>query len=178
MLLIADCPDSTCHFSLDLSNNNLNFSTFTSLLCCRWFYRHFAPVFGGRPTVLVTNAGTGTEMVTALTYGLNVIGVDSARTMIECAKKRLTQTVNALSLRKDLAAVPLDDLVKCAVTALPSVKLATPQKRRVTLINNDDMPSLFRLYHVMVNLPWTWPAGARKPVKPSTLKAGLRLHMM
>ena len=141
-------------------------------------------MFGGKPTVLVTNAGTGTEMVSALRCGLNVIGVDSARTMVHCAKQRLALTDNALKLRVDLAKSEFQDLEQLlsnVTKELPTAKLATPEKRRTINLSKDMMSPLYRLYHVVVNLkfaPIEKNGSLVKPLRPYILKAGLRLHIL
>jgi tRNA G10 N-methylase Trm11 len=148
---------------------------------CRWFCRHFQDPLGGNPSVLVTNAGTGTELMGAVLSGLNCIGVDSSRTMIHTAKKRLQSLVEAQENRLQLARKARENpdlvqLISAAVVQLPVTTLASPDKRRITALARDNLSSQLQLYHALVNCPWT----KRKPRKGVAyiLRAGLKLHIM
>jgi hypothetical protein len=154
---------------------------------CRWFLRHFQQVFGGRPTVLVTNVGTGTEMEGAIICGLDVVGFDMSSIMYSCAATRLANVMQAqayrLKLSKHIAQKPEDYLPAAQVT-LPGVVLASPDKRQRALLQKNTMGGLHILYHTMLGLPWptklfkgrTVPAAGF--IGRNIIETGLKIYIM
>lgn len=118
----------------------------------------------------------------AVLSGLNCIGVDSSRTMIHTAKRRLQNLVAAQEYRLQLAHAARQNLdptqlVSATVLQLPTTTLASPEKRRITALTRDNLSPQLQLYHAVANCPWS---KQRKPRRGAAyiLRAGLKLHVM
>lgn len=154
---------------------------------CRWFLRHFQQVFGGRPTVLITNAGTGTEMEGAIICGLDVVGFDLSSIMYSCAATRLANVMQAQAYRLQLAkhtAQKPEDLLDAAQLTLPGVVLTSPDKRQRALLEKNKMGGLHVLYHTVLGIPWptkvingkTVPAAGN--IGRNIIETGLKIYIM
>jgi hypothetical protein len=154
---------------------------------CRWFLRHFQQVFGGRPTVLITNVGTGTEMEGAIICGLDVVGFDLSSIMYSCAATRLANVMQAQAYRLQLSqhnAQKPEDYLAAAQLTLPGAVLASPDKRQRALLQKNTMGGLHILYHTILGLPWPTKVynGKMKTAAGFTgrniIQTGLKMYIM
>jgi trans-aconitate methyltransferase len=130
-----------------------------------------------QPTVLVTNAGSGTEMEAATICGLNVVGVDSSHAMFSCAAKRLQRVQEAQKARLTLARLAAskpEDYIQAAIINLPTSHLTSPEKRRRAVFQ-ESMPGLDVLYHGVMGVQWHKEIKSRRM---SLLTASLKVYIM
>ena len=129
--------------------------------------------------MVVSNAGTGSEMEGAIICGLNVVGIEMSQVMYSNAARRLANVMQAQAFRLELARlepeVP-EDYVKRARLTLPAVILTSPEKRQRTHLQKSSMDGLDLLYHTVLNLPWPQP-NKSTPAK-NMMEAGLKIHIM
>lgn len=138
--------------------------------------RHWGPVVGSNCTAVIPCAGTGTEMITAINYGFNVLGVDSAKGMFKASAERLQKAVEVQKNRLALATLQVnepEDYIKAAPLKLPDLQLTSPEKRRRVVFQKSNLSGLDTLYFGVLGIEL--PPGTKKPV---LLETALKLDIM